>query len=185
MHILIQFQYNVNTMLHLWHPFNPKVNKKSNLSSGLESLKFCHQLKSFKISQNFKVNDQAGQYVFKTCSLLSDISIIDCPNIGDRTLRCLGSLFHLKSVNLSKTRAITDQGLRFIVDGHSGATLKKLTLRELNLITDISMLRISQKCVQLVELDVRFGFHNHTTNGSPWINPDIKTPLGVGGVIQF
>ena len=67
----------------------------------------------------------------------------------------------MKSVNLSKTRAITDQGLRFIVDGHSGASLKKLTLRELNLITDISMLRISQKCVQLAELDVRSGFQRY------------------------
>jgi len=65
-------------------------------------------------------------------------------------------LYKLKKCNFSRSIAITDVGLRFLTDGHSGASIQKLNISELTQVTDMTLLRISQKCHQLQSLDVSF-----------------------------
>ena len=78
--------------------------------------------------------------------------------------KAISALHHLQTINLTRCSGISDIGVRLLVDGPSGSQLKKLILVELTQLTDISLLRMSQRCHSLLELDVSY-CHNLTDSG--------------------
>ena len=130
------------------------LNGGSLSNQGLIAIQNCLQLTHLKISHNLKITDLIGQLALKKLNRLTELTLTDCPNIGDRTVKAIGGLQGLQKVNLSRCEAITDVGLRILLDGPSGSSLKTLELCNLTQLTDISLLRMSQRCHSLVELDV-------------------------------
>ena len=51
-------------------------------NAGLDSIRNCTKLESFKISSNMKIDDNIGSVAFRSCPQLRELSIIDCNKIG-------------------------------------------------------------------------------------------------------
>ena len=65
--------------------------------------------------------------------------------LTDAGLRRLSFLRHLVVLNLADSVRVTDIGVRHISDGYSATKIRELNLSNCFKISDVSMLRLSQK----------------------------------------
>ena len=78
------------------------LNSGSLSNKGLMSIQNCHQLKILNLSHNLKITDTFGPLAFRKCVLLTHLTLADCANIGDRTLKVIGLIVAVISEPNSK-----------------------------------------------------------------------------------
>lgn len=89
-------------------------------------------------------------------SYLSKLIALDlgfCDKVSNESLRVIGSVSCLESLNLEGCWLVSDEGLKALAEGSLRMTLKKLVLAECDRITDNGVLSLMQLCC-LEELDL-------------------------------
>lgn len=143
----------------------------------------CGKLKTLSLAKCLGIKNLAMTIpsTFSPCNSLKSFSVRNCPGFGNLSLALLGRVCHqLEHVVLTGLHGITDMGLTSLVQNSEagltkvdlsgcvnisdkivseismvhGGTLEVLNLDGCRLITDASVVAISENCLLLRELDV-------------------------------
>jgi F-box/leucine-rich repeat protein 13 len=86
----------------------------------------------------------------KVCRNLEAVNVSGCSKITDHGLKALSHLRSLVVINVADCVRISDPGIRHIIESPSGPSLRELNLTNCYKISDVTLLRLSQRCHKLV-----------------------------------
>lgn len=124
-------------------------------------LSYLNQLREIKLSLNCCVNDETLNLICRSCSYVKEIDI-SWTSITDMGLFYLRKLKHLTNVDLSFCSNITDVGVQLLMELDG---LEVLNLRKCQKVTDDSVIKISERCLNLTWLDLQY---TGVTDASVW-----------------
>ncbi|XP_032221277.2 dynein regulatory complex subunit 6 [Nematostella vectensis] len=127
-----------------------------------KSLALCRKLHKLRIEGNNRITDASVKVLAKSCSQLEHVYMVDCPRLTDLSLKALASVRHLNVINVADCVRIQDTGVRQIVEGPSGSKIKELNLTNCVRVSDVTLLRIAQRCHNLVYAS--FCYCEHVTD---------------------
>uniref|UniRef100_M3XLI2 F-box domain-containing protein n=1 Tax=Latimeria chalumnae TaxID=7897 RepID=M3XLI2_LATCH len=144
---------------------------------------FSHKKKLSKLSieGNGRITDAAFKSLHRSCSHLSCFYVNDCPKITDITLKGISFLKNLTTLSLADCIRVSDQGVRYFVEGLSGSKLKELNLANCIRISDVSLLRISQRCHRLTSLSLCYCDHLTDSGIELLSNLSLLTSIDLSG----
>ncbi|KAG8142676.1 hypothetical protein E2320_005875 [Naja naja] len=82
------------------------------------------------------------------------ICVTNCMKITDVSLKLIAPLDNIVILNLSGCPRIGDSGIKSFVDGHSASKLKELNLANCSYVSDIALVKISDRCPNLIYLNL-------------------------------
>ncbi|ETE57652.1 F-box/LRR-repeat protein 13, partial [Ophiophagus hannah] len=85
---------------------------------------------------------------------MNQICVTNCKKITDVALKLIAPLDNIVILNLSGCPRIGDSGIKSFVDGHSASKLKELNLANCSYVSDIALVRISDRCPNLIYLNL-------------------------------
>jgi len=127
-------------------------------------------LEELEVAYCANIDDDAIIHLAQNAPNLTSLNLYGCYKITDRALEALSTLpsgtSQLKQLNLSMCQSITNQGLKFLVEGQTNCSL---TLESLNLyncikVSNPGIILIGNKCPKLKFLGV-FGLDELDING--------------------
>lgn len=130
--------------------------------ASFKCLSLCKRLRKIRVEGNNRLTDASVKVLTKSCPMLDHIYLVDCPRITDIALKALASFKHLNVVNVADCVRIQDTGVRQVVEGPSGAKIKELNLTNCVRVSDVTLLRIAQRCHNLVYAS--FCYCEHVTD---------------------
>ncbi|XP_029212767.2 dynein regulatory complex subunit 6-like [Acropora millepora] len=130
--------------------------------ASFKCLSQCKRLRKIRVEGNNRLTDASVKVLTKSCPMLDHIYLVDCPRITDIALKALASFKHLNVVNVADCVRIQDTGVRQVVEGPSGAKIKELNLTNCVRVSDVTLLRIAQRCHNLVYAS--FCYCEHVTD---------------------
>jgi F-box/leucine-rich repeat protein 13 len=113
-------------------------------------------LKSFKVENNEVITDVSLRALSKTCRDMQVICLSGCSRITDQGLKMLMSAKKLQVLNIADCSRVSDAGIRYIVENTSGGSLRELNFANCVKISDVTPLRISQHCRNLIHLNISY-----------------------------
>ncbi|KAK9399344.1 F-box/LRR-repeat protein 13-like [Crotalus adamanteus] len=120
---------------------------------GLQALDTC-QLVKMKIQGSNRVTDLTFQVMSKFWPRMNQICVANCQRITDVALKLIVPLDQIVILNLSGCTRIGDSGIKSFVDGRSAPKLKELNLANCCHVSDISLVKISERCPNLIYLNL-------------------------------
>lgn len=130
--------------------------------AAFKCLASCRRLNKIRVEGNNRLTDASLKVLARSCPLLQHVYFVDCPRMTDLALKALATSKHLLVVNVADCVRIQDTGVRQIVEGSSGAKLKELNLTNCVRVSDVTLLRIAQRCHNLVYAS--FCYCEHVTD---------------------
>ncbi|PFX17404.1 F-box/LRR-repeat protein 13 [Stylophora pistillata] len=130
--------------------------------AAFKCLASCRRLNKIRVEGNNRLTDASLKVLARSCPLLQHVYFVDCPRMTDLALKALATSKHLLVVNVADCVRIQDTGVRQIVEGSSGAKLKELNLTNCVRVSDVTLLRIAQRCHNLVYAS--FCYCDHVTD---------------------
>ncbi|KAL9960679.1 hypothetical protein ACROYT_G034165 [Oculina patagonica] len=130
--------------------------------AAFKCLASCRRMHKIRIEGNNRLTDASVKVLAKSCPMLDHVYLVDCPRITDLALKALAASKHLNVVNVADCVRIQDTGVRQIVEGSSGAKIKELNLTNCVRVSDVTLLRIAQRCHNLVYAS--FCYCEHVTD---------------------
>ncbi|XP_020600406.1 F-box/LRR-repeat protein 13-like [Orbicella faveolata] len=130
--------------------------------AAFKCLASCRRMHKIRVEGNNRLTDASVKVLAKSCPMLDHVYLVDCPRITDLALKALASSKHLNVVNVADCVRIQDTGVRQIVEGPSGAKIKELNLTNCVRVSDVTLLRIAQRCHNLVYAS--FCYCEHVTD---------------------
>lgn len=130
--------------------------------ASFKCLASCRRLHKIRVEGNNRLTDASVKVLAKSCPMLDHVYLVDCPRITDLALKALAAFKHLNVVNVADCVRIQDAGVRQIVEGPSGAKMKELNLTNCVRVSDVTLLRIAQRCHNLVYAS--FCYCEHVTD---------------------
>lgn len=130
--------------------------------AAFKCLASCKKLIKIRVEGNNRLTDASVKVLARSCPLLEHVYLVDCPRMTDLALKALATSKHLHVVNVADCVRIQDTGVRQIVEGPSGAKLKELNLTNCVRVSDVTLLRIAQRCHNLVYAS--FCYCEHVTD---------------------
>ncbi|KAH0616477.1 hypothetical protein JD844_027599 [Phrynosoma platyrhinos] len=121
--------------------------------TGFKALAECKLVK-MKIEGSNRVTDQGFRVVSKFWPQMKHICVADCQKITDVALKLIAPLDHIIILNLSHCIRISDAGIKSFVDGSSGSRIRELILSNCSYVTDSAVLKIAQRCPNLIYLNL-------------------------------
>eukprot|EP00795_Rhopilema_esculentum_P002093 gene2093-17665_t len=126
---------------------------------GVKSLCLSKRLQVLKLEGNNRITDSAVRSLVKSCPDLHHLHLVDCERITDLSLKALSQCKNLVVVNYADCIRLSDAGVRYIVEGSSGPKLRELNLTNCLRVSDVSVLRIAQRCNSLTYLNLSYCEH--------------------------
>ncbi|XP_039219739.1 dynein regulatory complex subunit 6 isoform X2 [Crotalus tigris] len=120
---------------------------------GLQALEMCKLVK-MKIQGSNRVTDLTFQIMSKFWPRMNQICVANCQRITDVALKLIVPLDQIVILNLSGCTRIGDSGIKSFVDGRSAPKLKELNLANCCHVSDISLVKISERCPNLIYLNL-------------------------------
>jgi F-box/leucine-rich repeat protein 13 len=105
------------------------------------------KLKSIQIENNSLISDVSLKALGKVCRNLEAVNVSGCSKITDHGLKALSHLRSLVVINVADCVRISDPGIRHIIESPSGPSLRELNLTNCYKISDVTLLRLSQRYV--------------------------------------
>ncbi|XP_075713437.1 F-box and leucine-rich repeat protein 13 isoform X2 [Rhinoderma darwinii] len=124
--------------------------------SAFKILSHGRKLVKIRIEGNSRITDSSIKAISRSSPNLNHIYIADCQKITDISLKALASLKNITVLNVADCIRISDPGVRQVVEGPSGNKIRELNLTNGLRVSDLSLLRIAQKCHNLNFLSLRF-----------------------------
>eukprot|EP00118_Oscarella_pearsei_P012154 m.86967 g.86967 ORF g.86967 m.86967 type:complete len:805 (+) comp36521_c0_seq1:152-2566(+) len=128
-----------------------------------EALKYLslqsRKLQSIRLEGNASITDVALKTMGRACPELNYVSAVDCPKVTDHALKALGGCRNIRVLNVADCVRLTDAGVRHIIEGSSGAKLREINLTNCIRVSDVTLLRLSQKCHRLTYASFCFCEH--------------------------
>ncbi|XP_783241.3 dynein regulatory complex subunit 6 isoform X2 [Strongylocentrotus purpuratus] len=128
----------------------------------LKALAVHRKLQQIRIEGNCKITDASFKLLGRYCVDLRHIYVSDCPRITDAALKSLATCRNINVLNVADCIRISDNGVRNLVEGPSGPKLREMNLTNCVRVTDVSIMKITQKCYSLVYGS--FCFSEHITD---------------------
>ncbi|XP_020382750.2 dynein regulatory complex subunit 6 [Rhincodon typus] len=157
---MVGYYYNLTTISLL---ASPHIS-----DAAIKALVQGKRITKVKIEGNQHISDASFKMISKNCPNLNHIYVSDCPRITDDSLKSLATLKHIIVLNISDCISITDGGIRYFMDGPSASRLRELNLSNCIFITDLSLLKIAQRCHSLTHLRLRY-CERLTDSGIEWL----------------
>ncbi|KAF7246665.1 Dynein regulatory complex subunit 6 [Varanus komodoensis] len=123
--------------------------------TGFKALAQCKLVK-MKIQGSNRITDLSFKLMSKFWPHMKRISVADCQKITDVGLKLIASLDDIIVLNLSDCMRISDAGIKTFVDGSSGSKIRELSLANCSYITDSAVIKIAQRCSNLVYLNLHY-----------------------------
>ncbi|KAM3833269.1 F-box and leucine-rich repeat protein 13 [Vipera latastei] len=120
---------------------------------GLQALHAC-QLVKMKIQGNNRITDLTFKVISKFWPQMNQICAVNCQRITDVALKLIVPLDQIVILNLSGCTRIGDSGIKSFVDGRSAPKLKELNLANCCYVSDIALVKISERCPNLIYLNL-------------------------------
>ncbi|KAG7455839.1 hypothetical protein MATL_G00245230 [Megalops atlanticus] len=136
--------------------------------SALRAVAEACKLRRIGVEGNNRITDAGWKSLCRSSPCLRHIHAVDCRGLTDVTMRAIGSLKSLISLNVADCVRVSDVGVRWLVDGPSGARIQELDLTNCVRISDSSLMRIVQKCTSLKHLKLCYCDHL-TDAGVEWL----------------
>lgn len=114
----------------------------------------CPNLICLDFSQN-QVCDSTVKQIVQQCPLLQDLNLCEYKcwsNLTDDGLSSVAELLHLRTLDLSYSNRITDQGITYLVQRNPH--LRKLYIGCITKLTNVSLYAIANNCSNLTHLEV-------------------------------
>jgi hypothetical protein len=113
-----------------------------------ECAQHCPQLRSIHVDDSTTVTNQGVVALAHSGSLLQEVSLSGCVNVGDGALAALGHHCpSLHTINLAECDAITDAGIQALT--RPGSRLKDIDVEGCTKLGDAALLSIAQHCPRL------------------------------------
>uniref|UniRef100_UPI00398EA77B F-box and leucine-rich repeat protein 13 isoform X2 n=1 Tax=Pristiophorus japonicus TaxID=55135 RepID=UPI00398EA77B len=157
---MVSYDYNLTTISLL---ATPHIS-----DTAIKTLVQGKRITTVKIEGNKHIGDLSFKFFSNACPNLNHIYVSDCPRITDSSLKAISTLKNIIVFNISDCISITDVGVRYLAEGSSGSKLRELNLSNCMYITDLSMLKIVQKCSNLTHLRLRYCLRL-TDSGIEWL----------------
>ncbi|MGH0149437.1 UNVERIFIED_CONTAM: hypothetical protein FKN15_033425 [Acipenser sinensis] len=127
--------------------------------SAFKALAEAAKLTKIKIRGNNRMTDASWKSFCKSSPCLCHIYAADCQKITDISLKAIGSLKNLTVLNVADCIRLSDAGIKYLVEGPSAGKLREVNLTNCVRVTDMSLLRISQRCLKLTYLSLCYCEH--------------------------
>ncbi|XP_006266653.2 F-box and leucine-rich repeat protein 13 [Alligator mississippiensis] len=123
--------------------------------TAFKALAECKLVK-VRIEGNNRITDLSFKLMSKSCPYIKHIYMADCQKITDVGLKIISSLKYILVLNLADCIRISDAGVKPFLEGSSGAKLRELNLTNCFQVTDVSVVKIAQRCHNLNYLNLRY-----------------------------
>ncbi|XP_043944447.1 dynein regulatory complex subunit 6 [Protopterus annectens] len=110
------------------------------------------KLSKVKIEGNSRMTDATLKLLSKHCLSLTHVYITDCPRLTDSSLKALSALKTIVVLNIADCVRVSDPGIRHFLEGPSGSKVRELNITNCFRVSDITLLRIAQRCHSLTYL---------------------------------
>ncbi|XP_060698534.1 F-box and leucine-rich repeat protein 13 [Hemiscyllium ocellatum] len=157
---MVAYYYNLTTISLL---ASPHIS-----DAAIKALVQGKRITKVKIEGNQHISDASLKMISKNCPNLNHVYVSDCPRITDNSLKSLATLKYVTVLNISDCISITDGGIRYFMDSPSASKLRELNLSNCIYITDLSLLKIAQRCQSLTHLRLRY-CERLTDSGIEWL----------------
>ncbi|RXM36684.1 F-box/LRR-repeat protein 13 [Acipenser ruthenus] len=127
--------------------------------SAFKALAEAAKLTKIKIRGNNRMTDASWKSFCKSSPCLCHIYAADCQKITDISLKAIGSLKNLTVLNVADCIRLSDAGIKYLVEGPSAGKLREVNLTNCVRVSDMSLLRISQRCLKLTYLSLCYCEH--------------------------
>ncbi|XP_026582484.1 dynein regulatory complex subunit 6 [Pseudonaja textilis] len=132
-----------------------ECNESPHLSDiGLKAFNTC-QLVKMKIQGSNLVTDLSFKVISKFWPRMNHICVTNCKKITDVAVKLIAPLDNIVILNLSGCPRISDSGIKSFVDGPSASKLKELNLANCSYVSDIALVKISERCPNLIYLNLQ------------------------------
>ncbi|XP_057295993.1 dynein regulatory complex subunit 6-like isoform X1 [Hydractinia symbiolongicarpus] len=135
------------------------------------------KLHVLKVEGNNWLTDASVKALTRNNHELRFLYLVDVPRVTDMSLKALGQCRNLLVLNVADCIRLSDTGVRYIVEGCSGAKLREINLTNCIRVSDVSLLRISQKCTSL--LYANFSYCEHVTDAGVELLATIPTLISI------
>jgi len=125
----------------------------------IKSISQSKRLQVMKLEGNNRITDSAIRSLVRSCPDLRHLYLAECQRLTDLSLKALGFCKNLTVANVADCVRLSDTGLRYIVEGHSGPKLRELNLTNCLRVSDVSVLRIVQRCTTLTYINLSYCEH--------------------------
>uniref|UniRef100_A0A8C6RPK8 F-box and leucine-rich repeat protein 13 n=1 Tax=Nannospalax galili TaxID=1026970 RepID=A0A8C6RPK8_NANGA len=119
-----------------------------------KALSTCN-LRKIRFEGNKRITDACFKYIDKNYPSINHIYMSNCRSLTDSSLKSLSPLKQLIVLNLTNCIRIGDSGLRQFLDGPASMKIRELNLTNCSLLGDISIMRLSERCLNLHYLSLR------------------------------
>ncbi|XP_004602328.1 dynein regulatory complex subunit 6 [Sorex araneus] len=119
-----------------------------------QALSTCN-LRKLRIEGNKRITDASLKSIDKNYPHINHLYMADCREITDGALKSLSLLRHLTVLNLANCVRLGDVGLRHFLDGSSSFKIRELNLSNCTLLSDASVIKLSECCLNLRYLSLR------------------------------
>ncbi|XP_061438068.1 F-box and leucine-rich repeat protein 13 isoform X2 [Rhineura floridana] len=123
--------------------------------TALKALAEC-KLAKMKIEGSNRITDLSFKLMSTFWPHMKRICVADCQKITDASLKMIAPLNDIVVLNLSDCMRISDAGIKSFVDGASGSKIRELILANCSYVTDSALIKIAQRCPNLIYLNLRY-----------------------------
>ncbi|CAF0811974.1 unnamed protein product [Adineta steineri] len=110
------------------------------------------KLTTVKFDSNKLITDEHLRLICRSCSEICHLSIPDCISVTDMCMKHIGTLKHLRVLNVADCLLISDTGIKFLTEGACQNRLRELNLTNCMRISDSSITNLLRRCKRLAYL---------------------------------
>ncbi|XP_026222019.1 dynein regulatory complex subunit 6 [Anabas testudineus] len=148
--------------------------------TALKAIAEVAKLKTFSTEGNNQLSDISWKALCSSSEGLCRLHVAECPRMTDASLKSVATLKNLQYLDISLCNRVNDVGIRYLTDGSSVTKLKELNVSHCSGITDISVMRISQRLCNLYHLNISY-CERLTDMSLEWLSGSSICSLDISG----
>lgn len=114
------------------------------------------KLRSFSIEGNNQLTDVSWKALCSSSQGLRRLHAAECTRISNASLRSIGTLKNLQSLDISMCNNVENVGIKHLTEGSSSAKLQELNISHCSRINDLSVKRIALRLCKLYHLNLSY-----------------------------
>uniref|UniRef100_A0AAQ6IUP6 F-box/LRR-repeat protein 15-like leucin rich repeat domain-containing protein n=1 Tax=Anabas testudineus TaxID=64144 RepID=A0AAQ6IUP6_ANATE len=147
--------------------------------TALKAIAEVAKLKTFSTEGEIPLYLAAFISIYR-CKDTTILHVAECPRMTDASLKSVATLKNLQYLDISLCNRVNDVGIRYLTDGSSVTKLKELNVSHCSGITDISVMRISQRLCNLYHLNISY-CERLTDMSLEWLSGSSICSLDISG----
>lgn len=120
-------------------------------------IKQCKSLHTINLQLCSEITDESIIEISKYCRYLKNLNISSCINITNHSLQAIQmNCNHIEMIDISYNKKLTEEQILSFIHSSIGSNLKELNMEGLSKINDVIIEKISEKCLNLKLLNIKF-----------------------------